>query len=419
MTSAKEQAAIGRLLAFLQKWDNAGRAARSHILDNFIEGNQGKTGPELELEFLQGASLFLARLTAWLRLSYMNGTCLDQLLKAIGIFLSAASGHRYLIEFLEVGGVLTLLEILGLSQLKEEDKKESIKLLQLVANAGRKYKELICESYGVQSIAEFMASSKSEKTQRQVQILLDSLGHGNPKYQNQVYKGLIALLPCTSPHAQQLSLQTLRVVQAIVGKSHPNIVEAVLGVLRSVELEVQYEAIQLIKDLMSYDVRPALLQGLVALLKPPRREAVKTQAKTLGDAATFDLTESLPVYVQQAAAAKAIGILAKSLTDLAKELVQLRVVHGLMCAMGNQDHATSQRQASITLAHFVQTFPVVEEHVREAIGEPLFQLFMRDPKSLYMNMDAVQTDILVSNKVDIPGSLLCLERMQQKEEAWE
>ncbi|KYO46430.1 armadillo-like helical domain containing protein 1 [Alligator mississippiensis] len=419
MTSAKEQAAIGRLLAFLQEWDNAGRAARSRILDNFIEANQGKMGPELELEFSQGASLFLARLTAWLRLSYMNGTCLDQLLKAIGIFLSAASGHRYLIEFLEVGGVLTLLEILGLSQLKEEDKKESIKLLQLVANAGRKYKELICESYGVRSIAEFMASSKSEKAQRQVQILLDSLGHGNPKYQNQVYKGLIALLPCTSPHAQQLSLQTLRVVQAIVGKSHPSIVEAVLGVLRSMELEVQYEAIQLIKDLTSYDVRPALLRGLVALLKPARREAVKTQAKTLGDPTTFDLAESLPVYVQQAAAAKAIGVLAKSSTDLAKELVQLRVVHGLMCAMGNQDHATGQRQASITLAHFVQTFPVVEEHVRKAIGEPLFQLFMGDPKSLYMNMDAVQTDILVSNKVDIPGSLLCLERTQQKEEAWE
>lgn len=70
MTSAKEQAAIGRLLAFLQEWDNAGRAARSRILDNFIEANQGKMGPELELEFSQGASLFLARLTAWLRLSY-------------------------------------------------------------------------------------------------------------------------------------------------------------------------------------------------------------------------------------------------------------------------------------------------------------------------------------------------------------
>lgn len=58
------------------------------------------------------------------------------------------NSNRYLIEFLEVGGVLTLLEILGLEEIKEEDKKESIKLLQVIANYGRKYKELICESYG-------------------------------------------------------------------------------------------------------------------------------------------------------------------------------------------------------------------------------------------------------------------------------
>lgn len=43
---------------------------------------------------------------------------------------------------------MILLEILGLNHLKEEDKREAVKLLQLVANAGRKYKELICESYG-------------------------------------------------------------------------------------------------------------------------------------------------------------------------------------------------------------------------------------------------------------------------------
>lgn len=40
------------------------------------------------------------------------------------------------------------MEILGLEKIKEEDKKESIKLLQVIANSGRKYKELICESYG-------------------------------------------------------------------------------------------------------------------------------------------------------------------------------------------------------------------------------------------------------------------------------
>ena len=52
-------------------------------------------------------------------------------------------------EFLEVGGVLTLLEIIALKQAKEEDKSLALRNLHYIANAGRKYKELICESYGM------------------------------------------------------------------------------------------------------------------------------------------------------------------------------------------------------------------------------------------------------------------------------
>ncbi|XP_013917209.1 PREDICTED: uncharacterized protein C1orf228 homolog isoform X1 [Thamnophis sirtalis] len=408
MTSIKEQAAISRLITFLQEWDSANKVTRKHILQNFILANQGKTGPELEKEFSQGASLFLARITAWLRLTYMYGTCLEKQLKSIGIFLSAASGQRYLLEFLEIGGILTLLEILGLKQLKEEDKMESVKLLQLVAKSGRKFKELICESYGVRSIAEFFATSKSEETQEQVQILLDTLGHGNPKYQNQVYKGLIALLKCTSPKAQQLSLQTLRIIQSIVGKAHPSIVDSVLSVLRSLNFEVQYEAIQLIKDLIAHDVRPALLKGLVALLKPSRQETAKMQARILEEAGSLRLMESLPAYVQQAAAAKTIGILAKESREVAEELIFLNVVHGLMCVMGNKDHTNGQRQASITLEYFVQMSIVIENYVQRAMGEKLFELFMQDAENLYLNMDAVQADILATNIVNIPAD--CLDK---------
>uniref|UniRef100_G1P168 Armadillo like helical domain containing 1 n=1 Tax=Myotis lucifugus TaxID=59463 RepID=G1P168_MYOLU len=284
MTSIKEQAAISRLLSFLQDWDNAGKAARSHILDNFIENNQGKTASELEQEFSQGASLFLVRLTTWLRLTYMTGSSLEKVLKSIGIFLTSVNSNRYLIEFLEVGGALTLLELLetlGMEKIKEEDKKESIRLLQVIANSGRKYKELICESYGVRSIAEFLAKSKSEETQEEVQVLLDSLLHGNPKYQNQVYKGLITLLPSVSPKAQQLALQTLRCAQSIIGATHPSIVDCVLNVLRTMHLEVQYEAIELIKDLVNYDVCEALLIGLVDLLTPPIPETSELQPKIL------------------------------------------------------------------------------------------------------------------------------------------
>ncbi|KAM5323243.1 armadillo-like helical domain containing protein 1 [Glossophaga mutica] len=405
MTSIKEQAAISRLLSFLQDWDNAGKVARSHILHNFIETNQGKTGPELEQEFSQGASLFLVRLTTWLRLTYMTGSCLEKLLRSIGIFLSAVSSNRYLIEFLEVGGVLTLLEILALEKINEGDKKESIKLLQVIANSGRKYKELICESYGVRSIAEFLAKCKSEETQEEVQVLLDSLLHGNPKYQNQVYKGLIALLPCTSPKAQQLSLQTLRTAQPIIGSTHPSIVDCVLNVLRTMHLEVQYEAIKLIKDLVNYDVCAALLKGLVDLLIPSVKETRKLQPKILNDSTVLQLTAHLPVFLQQAAAAKAIRVLACSNLSLAEEMLHLCVVPSLMAAMGNTDHSNSQRQASLTLEFFVQTFPVVEEQVRRSMGEELYKLFLSNAEDLYMKMDSVQVDILAANKVNVTKTL--------------
>lgn len=37
-------------------------------------------------------------------------------------------------------------------------------------------------------------------------------------------------------------------------------------------MEVQYEACELIKDLMKYDVQHSLLQGMVGLLKPTKDE---------------------------------------------------------------------------------------------------------------------------------------------------
>ncbi|NXA51281.1 ARMD1 protein, partial [Nothocercus julius] len=398
MTSVKEQEAIKKLMAFLREWDSARKVARSHILDNFIESNSGKTGPELELEFSQGASLFLARLTAWLRMTYMYGTCLDKLLKSIGIFLSAASGRRYLLEFLEIGGVLTLLEILGLNHLREEDKRESVKLLQLVANAGRKYKELICESYGVRSIAEFLATSTSTEAQEEAQLLLDSLGRGNPKYQNQVYKGLVAVLPCSSPRAQQLSLQTLRVMQEAVGEAPRGVVEPLLAALRSVHLEVQHEAIQLLRALMACEVRPALLKGLVALLTPPRREAFALSSETAQGR-----------RAEEGAGAHSRHILAKESATVAEELIRLEVVHSLMVAMGNQDHAVSQRHASVSLVYFVCTFPSVEETVRLAVGDTLFQLFMDSPETWYTKMDSFQAEILASSGVARPQELAMLQ----------
>jgi hypothetical protein len=66
---------------------------------------------------------------------------------------------------------------------------------------------------GIRAIAECLAKSRSEETQECARHLLQTLAQGNPKFEVQVYKGLIALLPCSSPKAQQMAAQTLRVVQ--------------------------------------------------------------------------------------------------------------------------------------------------------------------------------------------------------------
>ena len=66
---------------------------------------------------------------------------------------------------------------------------------------------------GIRAIAECLAKSKSEDTQECARNLLQLLAQGNPKFEVQVYKGLIALLPCSSPKAQQMATQTLRIVQ--------------------------------------------------------------------------------------------------------------------------------------------------------------------------------------------------------------
>ena len=61
----------------------------------------------------------------------------------------------------------------------------------------------------------------------------------------------------------------------------PTIVDSVLMLLRSLHLEVQYEASELIKDLMRYDVQLAILKGLVSLLKPSKEDILADKPEIL------------------------------------------------------------------------------------------------------------------------------------------
>lgn len=61
---------------------------------------------------------------------------------------SLTPSQHFLTEFLEVGGMLTLLEIISLKTAKDRDKAEGLRLLTAIAAKGRQYKELLCESFG-------------------------------------------------------------------------------------------------------------------------------------------------------------------------------------------------------------------------------------------------------------------------------
>jgi hypothetical protein len=89
--SAKQQAAINKVMHLLREWDKGSTPVRRKILVQFIKQNQNKTGTDLEEELAHTASLLFTRITAWLRLTYMTGNCLAEQLEAIKIFLNASS----------------------------------------------------------------------------------------------------------------------------------------------------------------------------------------------------------------------------------------------------------------------------------------------------------------------------------------
>ena len=67
------------------------RSVREAMLRDFLAQCTQMTAPELETQFCDCASLFLARVIVWLRLDYLHGPLVLQL-KSISVFLSAASG---------------------------------------------------------------------------------------------------------------------------------------------------------------------------------------------------------------------------------------------------------------------------------------------------------------------------------------
>jgi hypothetical protein len=345
------------------------------------------TGPELEQQFCDCASLFLARITAWFRISYQFGTCLSLQLRAIRIFVSSTSGRKFLSEFLEVGGMLTVLEVLSAKKATEEDRLEALHLLIDVTKTGRQCKELLCESNGVRCVARCLAQSSSTTTQDTAQRLLFHLFQGNPHYQSQVYKSLISLLTASSSNAQRLAASTLREVQPQMGVVSASIVEPSLTLLRNFDLAVQHEACELIRELSTFEeVQHPIMTGLINLLRPGDQDRDST---TQG----ADKRAPLPVLVQQAGACKVLRLLASNYGAV-QELIEMRVVPHLLHVIGNASYPDSQRQASLTLKAFASQDEPVKKEISYVMGDALFERFWTNTEEFYNTLSESQIDVL-------------------------
>ncbi|ORX52517.1 ARM repeat-containing protein [Piromyces finnis] len=412
-------------LKLSRTWDKGNRTIRERILRDFIKNNKNKTGPQLERELFYGASLFLTRLTAWLRLTYLLGSDILLLLQAIDIFVSASSGHRFLTEFLEIGGVLTILEILCISQVKEEEKAQVLKILSHIANSGRQYKEFICESYGIRAIADCLARSKSEETQDCAKNLLYQLGVGNPKYLIQVYKALMSILisPSVSVSCQQMSSQALRMLLPSIPVIHPSIVEAISSLLKSNYIQIQYEGYEILVELMKKpNLQDIIIKHLCEILKVVTetiddnmdesnkkwKESTTEEKVNLSNEENHplimnnkDSDTAVHIYMQQSYASKLLGVLAVQSDLLAEKMIDNQIISGLLCVVANVTHPESQKNAANTLIYILDKFPKVKNELRSKMGKNFIDLIDYHPDTFYKELNKEQIIYLKKNKIII------------------
>ncbi|XP_003388802.1 PREDICTED: uncharacterized protein C1orf228-like [Amphimedon queenslandica] len=372
----------------LSCWDKGTVQEREAMLEEFLNTCSDMTQPQLEAHFNDCSSLFLARLTAWLRITYMFGTCVGIQLQCIGVFINI--GASYLTEFLEVGGILTSLEIVNLKSCEEADKSEALRLLTQISKKGRHFKEMICESYGIKVAAECLGRSQLSETQECAQHLLHELSMANPRYQTQVYKALIALLASSSSEAQRLSAYTLRLIQPSIGVVSGSIVDPLLMLLRSLHLDIQREAGLLINDLLEdEEIQQPLLMGLVNLLK------VEDVTSKGGGAGRSIVT----AQVQQESSAKIIKEIIERHPHLAQKLVEVNVVHQLLYALSNTGYSNSQRQSCAALQALMNELISVRELVQVMIGDTLFEKIIKSsPDAIPEVLSLDDVDILLASR---------------------
>lgn len=382
----------------LHRWDKGSKHVRVAMLKAFLTRNRHKTGPQLEKEFGNGASLFLTRISSWLRLNYLLGFAVGIQLEAIAVFVAASSGHRFLTEFLEVGGIITVLEVLQVEErMKEEDKLKALSLLLAIGNSGRHYKELICEHSGVKVVVECLINSKNDSFQEEARILLLNLGRGNPRFQVHVAEMVLSLLSSNNTGAQRTGAQCTRTFMQTLPPGF-DYVSSCIPMLKSSDLQVQYEAMELLKNLLKYSyLHEALVSNLLGVLtyEIPREvtEKAMAESKAISEGRPIPAdSEARSTLRQYGSACKALGALAVEEEAMCAMVVSHGAIAYIARCLTYGDYEVIQ-YASSALATLILESPEAEKLLEELITEQLVDSLKDDSLRFYRELepDVVET----------------------------
>lgn len=160
-----------------------------------------------------GASLLLTRICAFLKTRVHGGeAAIGMALQALSVFLGAASGHRFLLEFLDTGGLQMTIQMIKTSKIAETDRIRALQLLASIANSGYTYKQMICNDFqGEDVVLTLMCEAQSESAHELIRSVLIGLGRGNRNVAEMQSK-LIACLRNDQALVQRTASQVLRQV---------------------------------------------------------------------------------------------------------------------------------------------------------------------------------------------------------------
>ena len=244
-------------------WDKGSKAQRAAILANFLKRHRGSTAAEIERDLGHGALLFFTRITAWLRLTYQVGTSLSLQLAALSLFLQ---GQRYLTQFMEIGGIQTLTDLVSMCDersISKEDKTNAIILLIHIANSGRVYREMVCDDKGIGLLVKAALSEDSDRVLELLGSLFLALGQGNPRKASVVHGGLLTLMRRGNDGAALCAATTLRSLQlakqsyggpgqGVIGtepgseESASTLLDSFFHLLRSNSVKLRFEGMELL-----------------------------------------------------------------------------------------------------------------------------------------------------------------------------